>query len=209
MKRIKAWHFCADRDGQPVLRDGQPLTVRAYHWSGRLEMCASGLHASRRLIDALKYAPGPWLSRVECWGDVESRSDKLVCRHRRVLWIEDATRALHRSACDIAEHALLRSGDDDPRSWEAIKCKRRWLLGTASDSELAAAWTAAWTEAWDAAWDAARTAAWDAARTAAWTEAWTAAWDAARTAAWTEWNDILLANVEAARREPATARKEK
>ena len=167
-KKILAWHFCADRDGKPVLRDGQPLTVRTYNWAGPIEMCASGLHASCRLIDALEYAPGPWLSRVECWGDVDSQSDKLVCRHRRVLWIVDATRALHLAACDIADHALLRAGVDDPRSWEAIKCKRRWLMGTASDSELSAAGAAARAAAGDAAWD--------------------------------EWNDILVANVEEARR---------
>ena len=84
-------------------------------------------------------------------------------------------RILHEFACWCAEEALSHVEHPDERSWNAIKVKRAWLRGEASDAELAAARTAAW--------HAARAAAGDAARTAAWHAAWDATWDAARTAA--------------------------
>jgi len=89
--KILAWHFTGDtlRDGRPVPQPGEVLT---HH--GDIEMCASGLHASRRPLDALRYAPGENVHRVELWGDVEEAKDKLVGRHRRILWSADATEAL-------------------------------------------------------------------------------------------------------------------
>jgi hypothetical protein len=182
-KKILAWHFCADRDGKPVLRDGTPLKVGILRYKGAPEMCRLGLHASRRMADALQYAPGTWLSRVECWGSVEEQDDKLVCCNRRVLRYADVATALHRAACDVAEHAMLRYGVDDPRSWETIKTKRRWLLGVANDSELAAA---SWAAVGAASWAAVGAAAGAAAR---------AAWAAAGAAARDEWEQILLARV--------------
>lgn len=77
-------------------------------------------------------------------------------------------------AADCAERALsLYGGDVDPRSWAAVDVARQHARGQASDSDLAAAWSAS-----DAASDAAR-----AARAAAWAAAWAAS-DAARAAAW-------------------------
>ena len=76
---------------------------------------------------------------------------------------------LHEFACRCAEHALTIAGikdDGSNASWNAIRVKRLWLKGEATDAEL------------DAARDAARDAAWDAARYAA----WYAAGDAARYA---------------------------
>ena len=79
-------------------------------------------------------------------------------------------------ACDFAETALkyVPAGEDRPRL--AIETARRFVAGSATCEELAAAWAAAWDAAWAAAWDAARAAA----RAAAWDAAWAAAWDAAR-----------------------------
>jgi len=39
-------------------------------------LCRSGLHACKRLIDALKYAPGEYLWLVELGGDVKHDNDK-------------------------------------------------------------------------------------------------------------------------------------
>jgi hypothetical protein len=87
---------------------------------------------------------------------------------------------LHEFACRCAEDALKLINKPDPRSTEAIRVKRLWVKGEATDEELAAAWDAAWA----AARAAACTAAWAAARAAACTAAWAAAWAAARAAAW-------------------------
>ena len=75
---------------------------------------------------------------------------------------------LHELACKFAERALKRERKKgrEPHidSWNAIKVKRKWLKGKATDEELSAAESAAWY----AAESAARSAAWSAARSAAW-----------------------------------------
>jgi hypothetical protein len=55
-------------------------------------MCHSGLHASKRIIDALKYAPGMVLCRVELEGALttEHHKDEYVALRRRILWRERA-----------------------------------------------------------------------------------------------------------------------
>ena len=194
-EHILAWHF-VDSNGKR--RDGlkERVSVTYHVGGGYLVMCGRGLHASRRCLDALRYAPGAILRRVECWGSVIEADDKIVCRHRKVLWQRDVTRELHLFACRVAEDALTVARVTDKRSWKAIEAKRAWLDGKATDQELdaarAAAWAAAgaaaraaaWDAAWAAAWAAAGDAAWAAARAAAWYAARAAAGDAARAAAW-------------------------
>ncbi len=82
---MKAWHFCgADlRNGDPIPPDGETL-----RHDGQLKMCESGLHASERIIDALRYAPGNTICRVSCGGDLEQRGDKLVCSEQANLCVQ-------------------------------------------------------------------------------------------------------------------------
>ena len=159
-EKILAWHFTEGT----TLRDGQPLEVgKTYTYEGEVKICKSGYHASRRLIDALRYAPGAQISRVECWGDVQEQDDKLVARNRTVLWTIDATMILHEFACRVAEIALSKVTNPDPRSLAAIKAKRKWMKGKISDKDLDAALSAAESAALSAAWSAARSAAESAA----------------------------------------------
>ena len=193
MNKILAWHFLQD---DCKMRFNSDITVKPgveYKATLPLIMCENGLHASERIIDALNYAPGPVVCRVELSGEMIKDEDKICAENRKVLWMYDATNVLHEFACAVAEQALLKgreSGKEpDPRSWQAIKVKRRWLKGEASSEELEAARAAAW-EAWEAreaaeatAWAAARAAA-RAAGAAAWEAAWAAAWAAAEATAW-------------------------
>jgi len=166
-------------DGRKVAI-GETLTVE-----GPIVLCERGLHASRRLVDALKYAPGPILYRVRLSGTIVPHSslrageDKLAASERTALWRVDATRALRLFACDVAESALLRERkagrEPDNRSWEAIRVTRLWLDGKATEAARSAARSAAES--------AARNAAWNAAESAAWSAAWNAAWNAAESAA--------------------------
>ena len=174
------WHFLReDRRLQypphTLVEVGQTLTVEP-----PLKLCTCGLHLSERAIDALNYAPGPIVCRVEGSGEILVGDDKAAATKRTVLWMVDATNTLHEFACWCAEQALLREREagrePDPRSWAAIETKRRWLRGEATDKELAAARDAAWA----AARAAARAAAWYAAWASAWASAWYAAWDATR-----------------------------
>ena len=179
---ILGWHFVRE---DRKLRDGQIVkSGRVYRLpKGQTpELCERGYHASERAIDALKYAPGPVVCRVELRGTIIPDTDKAVATERKVLWVADATTVLHELACWCAERALRaerKAGrEPDPRSWEAVKVKRRWLAGKATNQELSAAWSAADSAA--ASWSAARSAAWSAADFAAGAASWSG-WSAARS----------------------------
>jgi hypothetical protein len=137
---VRAWHFT---NGMK-LRNGQPLEAgRVYHHNGAVVPCRSGLHASTRLIDALKYAPGSILSRVEMRGELIEHGepvDKVVGRERKVSWHIDATRTLWLFACWAAEDALQaerKAGrEPHPASWAAPRARRAWLDGKITDAQL-------------------------------------------------------------------------
>ena len=136
-KKVLAWHFT---DGMR-LRDKQPLVVgKTYKFVGKLEMCAKGYHASESILDALSYAPGFQISRVECSGDMETQSDKLVCRNRKVLWTVDAKKATLawsiRVATDAVKTAKKVCQDPDWNAWADL-----WISGedrTSSAADAAA-----------------------------------------------------------------------
>ena len=155
-----AYHFVGEtlRDGSPVPADGVKLV-----YPGRPVLCQSGLHASVDPWDALKYAPGPILCRVEVGGTVEVDSDKVVGTERTILERRDATAMLWRFARSQARSVV--------HLWDAPEVVRRYL--ESGDETLR-----------DAAWDAANAAARDADRDAVWDAASAAARGAARDAAW-------------------------
>jgi hypothetical protein len=172
VKKLLAWHFVAqDR----ILANGSGLLVEpGYVYSepdGELKMCEHGMHFSVDPFDALQYAPGPWLCRVRCWGDVKLGSDKGVCRHREVISMVDISRAMRLFACWCVRETPLPDGRKvwdlliDGRSRTAVEVAERHACGGATDEELAAAWDSARAAAW-AAGDSAR-AAGDSARAAA------------------------------------------
>ena len=206
---MKAWWFAPDDKYTQFPHNGSRRRIRKglkLHVDPPLKMCERGLHASGRPLDALAYAPGSIVCRVELSGEILHEPDKLCATDRRILWWADATNTLHEFACWCAERTLKAAKVKDPRPWGAIKTKRLWLKGEATDKELAvardaardaakdAARDAAWDAARDAAWDAASAAAKDAARDAAWAVARAAAWDAAsaaaRSAAWDVARDV-------------------
>ena len=90
---------------------------------------------------------------------------------------------LHEFACRCAEWALSFIDSPDPSSVEAIRVKRRWMAGDATDRELAAAWAAARAAAEAAAWAAAEAAAVAAVEDAARAAEFTAVWYARRALA--------------------------
>lgn len=189
-QKILAWHFMrADDNGKPVLRDGTPVTAgETISVEGELVLGKWGLHACVRALDAVGYAaPRKIVARVEQWGDMQHGDDVFVARHRRILWVADASYVLHTFACDVAEQALddvEASGETvDSRSHRAIKVKRQWLEGGTTNAELEAAGRAAHAAAsvaprktihaeLAAAMAAERYAAKAAARAGAWAGPW-------------------------------------
>jgi hypothetical protein len=202
--RVLGWHFAGAtlRDGRPLPADGEPLVH-----TGRAVMCESGLHFSTRLIDALRYAPGPIIHRVVGERIVQRDKDKVLCRQRTILWRVDGDALLREFARMCALDVIdtwdppeivveyLITGD------ESLRDAARDAAWAAGDAARAAAWAAAWVAAQTAAGaagDAAR-----AAGDAAWAAAWVAARAAARDAARTFQNRRLVRLVMAARREAA------
>jgi hypothetical protein len=196
-----AWHFVDER-----LRDGQgvPADGVAVEHDGDLAICRDGLHASERLIDALKYAPGNTICRVECDGIGERQADKFVSASRTVLWRVDGEELLRAFARKVA----LDVGD----LWDMPKVVRSYLESGKDNQRVAARGEArdasrAHAEADEgqaaAAGEAARAAAarTHAARSTALAAAWAAAKASTRADAWGDYNAILEAMVEEARTE--------
>lgn len=197
-----AWHFVGRtlRDGRPVPADGVEL-----RHDGPVVMCVSGLHASVRAIDALRYAPGATACRVVMRDVVATGTDKLVARSRTILWRVDATDVLHELTRDCALDVLhtwatpetpgidtvveyLLTGDESLRDTARVSAWDAWAAAGASawaawEARAAAAQVAA-QAAWDA-WDArdAAAAAARIARASALAEGHAGdAWDVARAA---------------------------
>ena len=195
----RAWHFTgvALRDGRPIPAVGEWLVH-----NGEVVICNSGLHASERLLDALRYAPGLTLHRVTCEDVVGEQEDKLVCRRRRidsscVVPMRAVVRLAIESACLAAWCAGLYLPDllvaleaCDREDWDAAAAN---AAQNATWAAARGAWNAAGAAAANAAWNAAGAAAWNAAGAAqnaagaAQNAAW-AAWNAAQNATWAAWN---------------------
>ena len=216
-EQILAWHFASTQ-----MRDGTPLAAPGgiERYDGVVEMCVSGLHASRLLMDALRYAPGTLLRRVECIDPVEGH-DKLVCYERRVLWECDMTAPLRlfarRCALDVAHlwsdqmpdvvREFLMTGDKAAAA--AAEAARAAAAAVAAEAAEAAAW-AAWA-AWAVRAAAARAAAAAAAVAAVAAEAAeaaraAAAAEAAEAAAWAAWAAAVAAEAAEAARASRAAR---
>lgn len=136
--------------------DGRPIEVgRTHKVDGGLKLCEHGLHASRRPIDALTYAPGPIACKVELGGTIIHGEDKMVASERIYLCVADATDVLRRFARLCALDAIhlwdapdivvryLKTGDAPLRGWAAGEAAR--AAGEAARAARAAAGEAAWT----------------------------------------------------------------
>jgi hypothetical protein len=133
------WHFI--RDDRTLQHDCSSVVVKpGLHLTmdGEPVLCERGYHASRRALDALRYAPGAVVCKVTLGGTVIHDTNKSVATERTVMAMADATRILHEFAIWCAELALELVPEDqrDPRSLEALDTKRRWMDGHATDGQL-------------------------------------------------------------------------
>jgi hypothetical protein len=187
-----AFHFVGKtlRDGRPIPADGEWLEQE-----GALEMCRRGLHASKHVADATRYAPGSTLCLVELDGDILESDDKVCASRRRIIARFDATELLRADARASALSVIhlwkppaivkqyLETGD------ESIRVEAR----AAYDAAAAAASYAAAAAAYDAAaaaYDAAA-ASYDAAAAAY--AAAAAAYDADAATAYTAYTAYAAA----------------
>jgi len=200
-KSIKAWHFLHQNcrlshgDGR-LIRPGTTVTV-----PGPLVLYAHGLHASRRVMDALQQAPGPIVCRVVVSGEIVEDNGILnnnifAGTRRYVEWMLDATWLLHEFACWCAERALRRAKVKNETLWAAIAAKRAWLADEITDKQLETAFIAARSIAHSPtspppvrsiAYSVASSAAYSAAYSAANSGAYSAACSVAHSAARSAW----------------------
>ena len=187
-----AWYFARD-DRKLRFEDGRKIVVGKSHlYRGEPELCKRGLHASVRILNALKYAPGPILYRVKLGGTVHVGSNKIAATKRTYLAEIDATEMLRGFARKCALDVI--------HLWTAPAVVRDYLESGREDIRDAAedaAWDAAWADADDAARAASRAAARaasgdaarDVARASAEAAAWASAEAAAEADAWTDARD--------------------
>ena len=131
-----AYHFCGPtlRDGRPIPADGEWLVHE-----GRVEICKTGLHASRHPFDALQYAPGATLCLVECEDIVTEHDDKFVCRRRMIVKRMDATDPLREAARRFALSVI--------HLWDAKQVVKDFLETGNESLRAASAARAAWNAA--------------------------------------------------------------
>lgn len=194
-----AWHFVDDtlKDGDPVPGDGERLAH-----DGPARLCVSGLHASERALDALKYAAGNTICRVECEAVGERQEDKLVCGARTIAWRIDGEEVLRafarRVALDVADkwdmpadvRKYLETGN------ETLRIAARGAAREASRAHVRADEPEA-----AAAGEAARAAAarTHPARATGLAAAWAAAKAKRTPRAWEEYSGLLESMIEEAR----------
>ena len=111
--KLKAWHFLAS-DKRLGYGDNRVVQVgKTYRYKGKepIKLCKRGMHGSAKILDALQYAPGPIICKVELGGEVIKGDDKAVATDRKVLAMIDGTKVLRKFACMCALDVLP---DDAP-----------------------------------------------------------------------------------------------
>jgi len=183
MKSVTGWWFSKKR--KLANGDGRNIEIGKTHTvTGKIVPCRHGLHLSKNIIDALRYAPGNIIYKVRGHGVIIPHDgDKFACSKRTYIAggisIEEVLRRFARScAMDV-----ISMWDAPEVVIQYLKSGKEDLRDAAKDAAWYAAYAAAWYAAKDAAY-AALYAAKDAAKDAAWyaanAAANAAAWDAAR-----------------------------
>lgn len=216
----EAWHFAtvAPNGRWATHHGGLPVVVgETLVHGGPVELFGHGLHASSCILDAIRYANGPVVCRVELGGKIVRVEGGAVAQSRRVLWAYDASRVLRRfarrEALDVIHRwdaptivrSYLESGADVLRT--AAKAAAMAIARASAEAkaeaeaEAEAEWRGTMVPAAAAAvareplpygvpWDEAAGAAAAAANKAPWTAAWEASFAAAKATARAAVRDI-------------------
>ena len=178
MKQVTGWWFGTTDKKLGYGDDREIIIGKTHKVTDDIIPCKNGLHLSKRIIDALSYAPGPVIYKVIGSGIIIPHGnpvDKYACSKRTyVAGGIDVTDTLRLFARQCALDVL--------HLWNAPEVVVQYLQ--TGDESLRAAARAATR-------DAARVAVWAATRAAA----WAATRDAAGDAAWDIYNKKLTTMV--------------
>ena len=141
------WHFAKiDAEGRPVMRDGALIKSGKKYVTGEAELCVTGYHGCVRVIDALQYAPGPWVSKRVITGGVVIGDDKLCgteCVHSGGIDTTEVLRKFARMcALDVIDKwnapevvvQYLKTGDESIR--DAARAAARDAARAAQNKRL-------------------------------------------------------------------------
>src|SRR3990167_2837974 len=122
---------------------------------GELRLCASGFHASERIVDAMYYTSIELLARVEVKGDHLVVEDKQCWSEMRILevfpWTKEDSVSLVIFAAEQVIGIFERFYPDNARPRKDIELAKNWLKENTKASAGATAEVAA-----GAVWSAAR-----------------------------------------------------
>ena len=132
---------------------------------GKLEMCKSGFHCSKKIYQAFFYVQGEILAEIEARGKKLAEKDKEVYSEMRILrawkWQKKDSVELAIYCAELCLKNFEKVYPNDKRPRIAIESTKLWLKGKISEKELFAAESAAWSAAESAA-GSARSAEWSA-----------------------------------------------
>lgn len=203
---MKGWYF-SDESKRLSYADVREIAIGVTHEvKGDLKMCEHGLHFSQRLLDALRYAPGPVIWEVKPGGNLIVGDDKCCARSRTylrggidisdVLWAFSRRQALsvaHLWDMPDVVRQYLETGDEGLRTVAA--CAAVHAITDAADRAAADAAAYATNPAAHAAY--ATHAALAAANAAVHAITYAATRAAAYAATYAAANDMLTGMVEA------------
>lgn len=140
---MEGYLFITD-SGRFSQKDDRPVVVGETYLaegpSKRRNVGKYSLYAYKNVFTALRTAPSRTLCYVRISGDIQEDIEKFSGKNLQVLWVQDVSAALNEFICLCGERALHRQGianhNVDEQSQNAIKVKRQWLEGKATDDEL-------------------------------------------------------------------------
>ena len=168
---MKAWHFIR-ADGKLAYSPRTKIEVGITLLENRpLVLGEVGLHYSKRLIDALRYAPGPVVSRVIVGTPRINRKDRGCVAKRTVIAIVDAAVVLRRFA-RLCALDVVHLWDPPEIVLRYLKTGDESIRVAAENVARASNESAAWAAAESASNSSAESAAWGAAESAALNMIW-------------------------------------
>lgn len=111
-----AWHFLRNDGSTSVNVYYKPEPNSTEIFKGELIICNSGLHACKRAIDALYYAPGDLIRRVDLRGNIIHDKYKSCASERHEIWRNDASNVLKEFARWCAYSTVVSNWPDAPNS---------------------------------------------------------------------------------------------
>jgi hypothetical protein len=135
---MKAFWF-EPAEGKLRFNDGRKPEAGVTHKvEGKLAMCEFGLHASKKTLDALKYAQSNIVWLVELSGEILEGDDKCCATKRTYIKRLDAEKILFQCSCRFAL-SVAHLWDMPPVVREFLETGKEELRDAARD----AAWDAA------------------------------------------------------------------